>query len=128
MWLLFLAAPALAALAYWLYVEEWNRWRYGYYHIHQAVFDLRHSDARVRWHALDNVSNVRLQEKKRTKKNTRLNSPVNPLFDRIITSDRHGQQRTRIPPCTSTFWKRQWIFSIALKSWAVRTPAQSMGY
>jgi hypothetical protein len=59
MWATF-AAPALISTALiWVYGVERHRWRYGYYHVHQAALWLRDDDPAVRWRALDHISNVR---------------------------------------------------------------------
>ena len=60
MWALYLLPWALGYLVYRLYFVEWYKWRNGYYHIHQAVEDLRSGDVHVRWASLDKVSNVRI--------------------------------------------------------------------
>lgn len=57
MWGQFLAAPALLCALYSLTVS-WHRWRYGYYHVHQAAEDLKSDDICIRWSALDTISNV----------------------------------------------------------------------
>lgn len=58
MWGMWLIVPALMGVAYWVLGVERYRWRYGYYHVHQACDWLRDSDPSVRWGALDKVSNV----------------------------------------------------------------------
>ena len=60
MWGMWMVAPALLGAGYWVLGVERTRWRYGYYHVHQACSWLRDSDPYVRWSALDKVSNVRL--------------------------------------------------------------------
>ena len=60
MWATFAAPPALLAAAYHVFVTQRQRWRRGYYHVHQAVQDLQSDDIAVQWQALDRVSNVRV--------------------------------------------------------------------
>lgn len=57
MWAQFLVGPALLYALY-SFVVSWHRWRYGYYHIHQATEDLKSENVFVRWSALDTISNV----------------------------------------------------------------------
>lgn len=59
MWVMAMIGPAVFGISYWLLAVERHRWRYGYYHVHQACFGLQNSDVFVRWRALDKVSNVR---------------------------------------------------------------------
>ena len=59
-WALWAATPLSLFLLFWVYIVEWYRWRYGYYHIHQAVEALASDDIDEVWTAVDRVSSVRL--------------------------------------------------------------------
>jgi hypothetical protein len=61
MWMLYALGPLSFYAVYRVFFLEGNRWRRGYYHIHQAVDDLQSDDVRERWRALDNICNVRCQ-------------------------------------------------------------------